>query len=135
MIRMLFLAATALFPFVAAAQAGNRALPSAWVKVPGDDTLYTNPATIKAGDTVKMWVVRDFTTASKEDGKPALSMKSQMEYDCRKTRYQSLSVAYYSGRLATGEVVSSTEFDPGAWQTANAGGTSGNLWKVACRIQ
>ena len=105
-----------------------------WVQVSGTEsnTVYADPATIHiAGNTVKMWNLFDLRTARLLDKQPYMSMKRQVEYDCKEERSRLLSFSGHSDNMAGGEVVFS-DSDPHNWEPVSPGSGNETLWKIAC---
>jgi Surface-adhesin protein E len=93
---------------------------------------YFDPATIsKTGNTVKMWNLFDLRTARLLDKQPYMSMKRQVEYDCKEERSRLLSFSGHSENMAGGEVVFS-DSDPHNWEPVSPGSGNETLWKIAC---
>jgi hypothetical protein len=79
-------------------------------------------------------IARDGGASPRCEGKQYLSLKNQMEHDCKSARGRLLSSTAYSGHMGKGSVViSDTSFSP-AWQPVQAGSGSPAeaLAKIAC---
>jgi hypothetical protein len=95
-------------------------------------TAYFDPATIsKTGDMVKMWNLFDLETARLLDTQSYMSMKRQVEYDCKEARSRLLSFSGHSENMAGGEVVY-TDSEPHDWEPVSPGSGNEALWKIAC---
>ena len=109
-----------------------------WVEVGGnkDTTAYADLATIhKAGDRVKMWELFDFKTARKlSNGELVMSMRGQVEYDCKEEQSRKLLVSYHSGNMGRGETVRA-ESDTRKWMPVPPETLVKTMWKTACGKQ
>ena len=113
---------------------GNR-MPAEWV-VAGDSekyTAYADPrAILKAGDLTRVWELLDLKqTYQLGNGEPHRSIKRQSEYDCKQGRWRTIFLSFYSGRMATGQVVYSSA-EPDNWQSVPIGSVGDALRRLAC---
>ena len=90
--------------------------------VKGESTFYAARSTIqRSGNLAKMWEMIDNKTATMIDGKPALSIRHLMEYDCKGSRRRMLAATAYAGHLGKGTVIGSENFPPPyAWHAVGA---------------
>ncbi len=108
-----------------------------WVKISAKDNLttYVDPTTVtKIDNVVKMWGIVDLKESRKEElGKSFLSAKSLQEYDCNAAQIRKISLAFYAGNMATGDVVHSyADADKWNWTPVTPGSVSEMMWKSAC---
>ena len=99
---------------------------AAWVKVYENDTsmFYVDPASIrKNGVLVSAWGIVNLKT-QEPDG--ALSKRALVEYDCKATRLRVLTIAAFSGPMATGKLLA-TESKPGDWRPIESESFFGKL--------
>ncbi len=110
--------------------------PSGWVESSasngGSLKTYVNSVTIhKAGDKVKMWSMYDYWKVHVNDGRCVMSVKSQVEYDCKEGQVRTISFVSYSKNMGDGDVVynqsSPTEWEPFVPDTVGE-----SMWKFAC---
>lgn len=112
-----------------------------WVyvsKINENSTSYVDPATLrKAGNRVKMWILIDYKT-TKENvayARPYLSLKGQMEYDCKEEKSQLLYFIQYSENMAGGEIVFTTVPNhPTHWRPVSPGSIDETLYKIGCEV-
>ncbi len=91
-------------------------------------TFYADPATLAVKDgRTTLWVLDDYEK-SQSDG--ALSVKSQVEYDCAARRFRVLFASRHAQRMAR-EEMPVTEDARSAWQPA--AGRRDAEWRIACR--
>jgi hypothetical protein len=118
-----------------------------WVEVvkAGDDDYYADPSTIlKSGNMVKMWELRnsnwsdEFKNLMKgleatfpDYRKTALSVKMQIEFDCKEQQTRTLFVYNYTGNMGLGEIIPST-IDTDKWEPIVPDSVAEALWKYAC---
>ena len=107
-----------------------------WVAVGSDEigvTYYANPASIhKEGNKVKMWNVVDYTTARvSSDGKPYMSMKARVQYDCKEERLRTMHYSGHSEHMGRGKSVYSDD-DPTKWSPVPRATVQEDLWEIAC---
>ena len=112
--------------------------PLGWTEIGRVDAgiLYTDSsAIVKTGPSATGWVMIDFktpqTTRWAVDRRQHLSAKSQHEYDCAKEQWRTLSIAYYSGHMGTGDMISAT-IELGEWKPAVPGSSGKTLLDAAC---
>ena len=107
---------------------------AAWVLAGRNEitSAYADPASIRrTGDMVRMWDMFDLKTARELDKKPYLSMKREVEYDCKEERSRLLFFSGHSKNMADGEVVYSSS-DPHDWEPISSSSGNETLWKFAC---
>jgi hypothetical protein len=86
----------------------------------------------KADETVTKADLFDYKAARTEGGgAPALSKKTDRGYDCQNQKSQPLKTTWYSGRMATGNVVRSSG-DSDQLTPVMAGSATAALIKIAC---
>ena len=109
-----------------------------WVEVGNIATsaIYADSSTIsKDGNRVKMWTLDDFKTAKVWSGKPFMSIKSQVEYDCKEKQTRLLFSSFFSGNISSGEpIVSSSNRHP-EWSPALPGSINELMLEFACKKQ
>lgn len=95
---------------------------------------YVDITTIrKADNKVKMWSLVDLKTAEHEGQKQYMSIKSQIEYDCKARQMRGLFTSIHSENMGKGILVG---YDTNTynWMPVPAGSTGEVLWKIACGI-
>lgn len=106
-----------------------------WARAGGNDAMiaYADFSTIREnGNMVKMWTLADFKVAKVSAvGKPFLSSKSQVEFDCRKKRRRTLYFSWHSGNMGEGEIIISNS-NRDKWAPVLRGTVREALWKFAC---
>ena len=101
----------------------------------GESTFYAARSTIqRSGNLAKMWEMIDNKTATMIDGKPVLSIRNLMEYDCKGFRRRMLAATAYAGHLGKGTVIGSENFPPPhPWHAVGANdGYVQHFLKLAC---
>ena len=79
----------------------------------GESAFYVARSTIqRSGNLARMWEMIDNKAATMIDGKPVLSIRNLMEYDCKGSRRRMLAATAYAGHLGKGTVVGSESFPP-----------------------
>jgi hypothetical protein len=97
-----------------------------------DVTMFANRETIrKQGHNVKMWSLSDLKSPKLLGGKPHLSYKEQIEYDCGEERTRTLATSYHSGHMGQGSVIFS-DSEPGKWETVFPDSLGEVLYAIAC---
>ena len=72
------------------------------------DKSYVDPATKRrTGTVVRMWVLTDYSKPGVIDGKVSLSDRVYTQYDCAERTSQILQLAFFSGKMLTGELLGS----------------------------
>ena len=110
-----------------------------WVAVGGSDVsvVYVDPVDSaishkighKNGNLTRAWVLQDWKVR-RRDG--VLSHRSLAEFDCAQGRSRTLSLAAYSGPMATGTILSFSD-TAGNWMYLSAPGTVGeSLVRFVC---
>ena len=106
-----------------------------WVNVSESEasTGYVDSVTIsRVGDRVKMWELFDYKASRDIAGKPYMSRKAQVEYDCKDKQSRTLTSFAHSGNMGGGEVVY-TELVTEKWEPVPPRNVVETLWKLACR--
>jgi hypothetical protein len=101
----------------------------------GESTFYAARSTIqRSGNLAKMWEMIDNKAATMIDGKPVLSIRNLMEYDCKGSRRRMLAATAYAGHLGKGTVIGSENFPPPhPWHAVGANdGYVQHFLKLAC---
>jgi len=95
---------------------------------------YADPATMhKMGDRVILWSMIDLHVAEKlSDNKPFLSWTTQYEFECRNKHSRILAASMHSGKMGSGEITNSLDFDSPKWEAIRPGSKGESLWKFAC---
>jgi len=95
----------------------------------GAGVLYTDSATIvRTGTSATGLALLDFR--SPQSTKGAVDGR-QHEYDCSNQQWRILSIAYYSGNMGGGDMISTT-VEPGGWMPAAPSSTGITLWDAPC---
>jgi hypothetical protein len=121
----------------ASAQAVQATQPVKWDLVmtrPGQDgaDAYVDRASIhRAGHLVQMASLWDFKSRQVYEGKPYLSARNEVEYDCSSMRSRMLSARGFADHMGHGPVTSASD-GPLQWQAINAGSIFHAQWKTAC---
>ncbi len=72
------------------------------------DKSYADPATKRrTGNVVRMWVLTDYSKPGVIDGKVSLSDRVYTQYDCAERTSQILQLAFFSGKMLSGELLGS----------------------------
>lgn len=135
MIRFILFLMVAVFSGGAAAE---------WTQI-GDDTAKTvgvdtgrgiktfilKKSIDKVGDRSIMWMLRDYESPVKVNGKKQFSSKSLEEYDCKNMEYKTLSFYWYSKHQAKGTVVYAETLH-GNTQPIIPNSIAHVAWKLAC---
>ena len=117
------------------AVAGAAVAQSQWVMVGrnADLRLFVDRGNIvRDGDVAAMQQLIDYTSAQWVGQKVIMSVRNVVEYDCVKRRSRTVAGAGYSEQLMRGVPVSEERLPAAEWQEVPAGGTSEQLWKIAC---
>lgn len=120
---------------VLAATVGTAVAQSQWVMVGrnADLRLFVDRGNIlRQGDIAAMVQLVDYTSAQWVGTKVIMSVRNLIEFDCVRRKARTVAGAGYSEQLARGVQVSSEEAPDAPWQEVTAGGTSEQLWKIAC---
>ena len=110
-----------------------------WVKVSGWQGTamipYFDPSSIKAdGDTVKVQWLFDLAAAdSAPNGKPFLSIKGDVEYNCKEDQQRVLGQTLQSKKMGEGEAVAS-EQKPPKWSYVSPDSAYDLIFAVACKV-
>ena len=100
----------------------------------GGMDVYVSVASIqRSGDKARMHDLIDFRTRQSFEGKPYLSARNELEFDCARARQRMLMSTGYSGHMGTGTVVASGAPGSDAWQAVGTSGPAFEHWQVACR--
>lgn len=99
------------------------------VYVDSIDSASSHKVSRKGGSLTRAWVLQDWK-ARRRDG--VLSHRSLTEFDCTEGRSRTLSLAAYSGPMATGTILSFSDM-AGNWVYVSAPGTVGaSLLRFVC---
>jgi hypothetical protein len=109
---------------------------AAWVETGSNEVgaiYYADPGTVRrAGNRVKMWNLVDYKTARISlNGKPYISIKVHVEYDCKEKRMRTIYYSDHSGNMAGGKSVYSDD-DPAKWSPVPRATVQEDLWEIAC---
>ena len=111
--------------------------PPRWVAVGEyvDSTVYADPNSIrKKGDMVKIWDLQDYKRVIVSDRLQVLSLREQLEFDCKKERVRMLFRSVFHHPMADGnELKSEGDGTGGAWSPVSPTSIEGGLLKFACR--
>ncbi len=105
-----------------------------WIKVNEDDksSYYADYATIrKAGNKVKIWTLVDFKSVKDVDGVKSLSLKRQLELDCKEERTRDLTYTFFSENMGFGNVLWSTN-KANKWKAVGPDSVGMLVWETAC---
>ena len=95
---------------------------------------YVDASTIhKTDNGFKMWSMVDLKTPDYDGNKSYMSMKNQIEYDCKGGRIRGLFTSVHSKNLGRGNLVNS-DSNIYNWAPVPIGSTGEMLWKIACGI-
>jgi hypothetical protein len=132
---MLLLASVSNGAVAVLGQVEGNGMAAEWIETGRSDIciVYSSPVTIgREGDLVKIWELLDHKAPYLlANGKPHLSIKRQSEYDCKQSQWRTLSLSFYSGHMATGELVYSSA-DPDNWHPIPMGSVGDALMQFAC---
>jgi len=93
------------------------------------DSGISHKTSSKDGNLTHAWVLQDWK-ARRRDG--VLSHRTLAEFDCAESRSRTLSLAAYSGPMATGTILSFSDTS-GNWMHLSAPGTVGaSLLRFVC---
>jgi hypothetical protein len=121
--------------FLLAVVSGNAI--AKWVEAGADETLhvYYDPATIKkAGKTIKMWSLFDYSEAKELkdlSGFKFMSFRALSEFNCKQDEVRILYASYHPGHMAKGDILSNPS-GPFDWQPIPPGSINELLEKHAC---
>jgi hypothetical protein len=98
-----------------------------------DSDLYIDRDSIrKDGEMAQMWFMEDYRGVKKISyGKSLLSAQTLGEYDCKNERVRTVKFAIYSGKMGSGDVVSTSSIKI-AWEPVVPESLGEILWKIAC---
>lgn len=104
-----------------------------WIKVNsgggGNVTVYTDFSTrSQNGNRVKLWDLMDYRT--RQTGN-VMSLKRQVEYDCKEVKMRVFYSSIHSENMGRGETVAYP--NPDVWTPVPPGTIGENLWHIACR--
>jgi hypothetical protein len=99
-----------------------------------DSDLYIDHDSIrKDGEKTQMWFMEDYRGVKKISfGKSFLSAQTLGEYDCKKERVRTVRFAIFSGKMGSGDVVSTSSIKE-AWEPLVPSSLGEILWKIACK--
>ena len=92
---------------------------------------YYDPAIIKHGNIVKIWVMYDNVTVAPINGYTIKSMVGLNEYDCTERRSRSLQGTLFSENMGSGYVDSSNEVS--SWEYPRPGTIYAREMDIACK--
>jgi hypothetical protein len=99
----------------------------------GGIDVYIAPATVRrSGDKARMLDLFDFKTRQMFEGKAYRSARNEYEFDCARPRQRMVGTMGFSGQMATGSVVASSEGN-GPWEAVGSSGPAFEHWQVACK--
>jgi hypothetical protein len=99
------------------------------VYVDSIDSASSHKISHKGGGVTRAWVLQDWKLR-RRDG--VLSHRTLAEFDCTEGRSRTLSLAAYSGPMATGTILSVSD-TAGTWMHLSAPGTMGeSLLRFVC---
>lgn len=91
--------------------------------------MYVDPTTISyEGNIAKAWILEDIEKVS--NGSPYMSLKWQMEFDCKEKQDKTLSLTSYSGHMGGG--IASVKPISSNWEPIQQGSVGEILLKNAC---
>lgn len=105
-----------------------------WVELDRSEiqTSYANPSTIDiSGSKIKLWLLSNYKTPHKYDGKSFFSIQSQNEYDCNEAQFRMLEYSLLSGKMGAGEVIQHNT-NVNKWQQISKGSVDEIFWNAAC---
>jgi len=100
--------------------------------------IYADSANIHvSGDIVTIWGLVDHKTAIQSLGKPYMSFKAKLKFDCKEKQLQFLYRSFHSDNMAKGEIVSSNPFNEKDWRPIPFASRNfaGTLGQFACAKQ
>ena len=112
-----------------------------WVLIEdnGNQKAYADPTTlhkIERDDRAIIWSMIDLNKATKlSDGKPFLSWKTQYEFDCKEKQSRILAASMHSGKMGSGEITNSLDFESPQWEKVTPESKGEVLLKIACEKQ
>jgi len=104
----------------------------------GDIVLYTDKSTIQRNrETVKIWVLTDFSYVSVQTDKTGgiyKSYKEELAFKCLEEKFSVLSRIHFSDSMGKGNVVFSANFKQKEqnWVAVTVGTSDEVLLKIAC---
>jgi hypothetical protein len=111
--------------------------PPRWVAVGEyvDSTVYADPNSIrKEGNMVKIWDLQDHKRILVSGRFLILSMREQLEFDCKEERVRTLFMSVFAEPMAEGtELKSEGDGTGGAWSPVSPTSIEGGLLRFACR--
>jgi len=113
-----------------------------WVIVTGNDkfTLYADPATRRqSGSKIKIWELSDlktkqFVNALSLSPETYLSIRAQVEYDCKEEQLRHIFSSAHSDNMSRGEIVR-TWPKSSEWQPVAPGTIAEIMWKNVCSMK
>ncbi len=116
-----------------AATAGAEWVPAKGHQAQGVNAYAARSSIRRQGNIVKMWGMFDFASPQVADGQRYLSVKNEMEFDCKNFRARIDSITGYSGHKGSGSVVNRYG-SPLNWESISPNGTNPGdaLARVAC---
>lgn len=108
-----------------------------WARVEhsaSDFALYIDKETLQPSGTGTMvlWHLQDYTNAQDYDGKPYLSIKGQVEYDCEKGIKRSQMHLRHQDGMGNSHLVHAA-YKPGPWGPVVEGSHEQTLMRIVCK--
>ncbi|MEY3720345.1 MAG: hypothetical protein RL618_864 [Pseudomonadota bacterium] len=96
--------------------------------------LYIDKETLQPSGvgTILLWHLLDYTIAQDYDGKPYLSMKGQIEYDCEKGIKRDQMHLRHKDGMGNSNMVH-VAYTPGPWGPPAAGTHEQTLMRLVCK--
>lgn len=100
-----------------------------------DGTLYNDTSTIQrnADDIVKVWILHDLTKSKETEGRSYLSEKRLIDYDCKTEQVRSLARFFFSGNMAGGDMIYSSEVHS-FWHLVEPASADYSNLKLSCNL-
>ena len=98
-----------------------------------EGTVYNDTSTIQRNtdDTVKVWVLYDLTKTKETEDRSYLSEKRLNDYDCNTEQVRTLTRFFFSGNMASGDMIYSTEV-PSFWHMVEPASADYSNLNLAC---
>ncbi len=104
----------------------------------GDIVSFVDKSSIKdSGDTVKIWVLTDFSYVAVQTDKTGgkyKSYKEELAFKCTEDKFSVVSLIHFSDSMGKGNVVYSAKFDESErfWKLVAPGSSDEVLFKIVC---